>query len=87
MKEVGGGGRSLAGGGGFVGVDLDKADKRPDTHGEENVPDDIVGGELQNGCFESGYDLSAEGCGHEVSQGGGCEAELRRTGWRTILLR
>lgn len=66
-------------GGGLVEVDLNEIDEEVGTNGEGTAPDDFVEERLHDGCFESEEVLFAEGCGHGVSESGGCREELWQT--------
>lgn len=68
------------GGDELVVLDLSESDERVDTRGERIVADNIVGGGLHDGCFESGNGLLDEDCSREVGEGGVCEAEWWGTG-------
>lgn len=58
-------------GGRLVGVDFDEANEAFCTGCEGILRNDFVGGELRDGCFESGEGLFAEGCGQRLSKGRG----------------
>lgn len=86
VRGVEGGRRSPETGKELAGVDLDEANEKVGTGGKENLPDDVVGQSLRSDCLESEDGLFANGCGHGVNEGGGCEGEFWEARWKKVLL-
>lgn len=70
LKEAGGDGESFEDCGDLSGVDLNETEEVVSTAGEGILPGGVVRGRLNDGCFESREDMTAEGCGYGVGGGG-----------------
>lgn len=64
VERVGGEGGPFGRSGELFGVDLEQSEEGVNISGERTVPDNIVGEELHDDCFEGADSLFAESCSH-----------------------
>lgn len=81
LKAAGNDEESFKAGGGFVRVDLNKADEGVDTGKKTTVPHENFGWRLHDSCKENKVDLFSEGCSLEVSE----SCSSKHTLWEAVL--
>lgn len=66
---------------------MNEAVEGDETGGENTLQEDIVGGELHDGCLKCENGLLAECCSHGVSEGGSMCRELVRDGAQVVVVK